>query len=104
HALSSAVPPDRCSSACRPCKSLPLRRSGLSGSPVAGCTVTPVKQTLMHSLGDADFDFFRSLFHRHRREKIRTMMRKSFMWQDKKGCNSASVEYVLQDIFRILAH
>ncbi|OUZ42480.1 plasmid replication initiation protein [Escherichia coli] len=26
------------------------------------------------------------------------------MWQDKKGGTSASAEYVIQDIFRFLAH
>ncbi|RRC12350.1 plasmid replication initiation protein [Escherichia coli] len=31
-------------------------------------------------------------------------MRKCFMWQDKKGGTSASAEYVIQDIFRFLAH
>ncbi|EAA9705508.1 plasmid replication initiation protein [Salmonella enterica subsp. enterica serovar Mbandaka] len=29
---------------------------------------------------------------------------KCFMWQEKKGCTGASAEYVIQDIFRFLAH
>ncbi|EBS0269516.1 plasmid replication initiation protein [Escherichia coli] len=29
---------------------------------------------------------------------------KCFMWQEKKGGTSASAEYVIQDIFRFLAH
>ncbi|KPR39355.1 plasmid replication initiation protein [Citrobacter freundii] len=26
------------------------------------------------------------------------------MWQEEKGCNGASAEYAIQDIFRFLAH
>ncbi|AZJ02368.1 TPA: plasmid replication initiation protein [Klebsiella pneumoniae] len=29
---------------------------------------------------------------------------KCFMWQEKKGGTGASAEYVIQDIFRFLAH